>query len=178
MPSRRVGGAVVLKRGDGVGRPRSGTAFSTCRPHSSEQGRFSELPCRAARAHRKPSTASRESRQAHNRRACHASRCTTSAADLGSPALLEGLKLTKKAAKVGFDWENADQIFDKLNEETAELRSAIKNGDKTNIDEEIGDLLFVVMNLARHLDVEVEDAAGLAVVLVLAPSFNALSTRS
>lgn len=74
------------------------------------------------------------------------------------PALLEGLKLTKKAAKVGFDWENADQIFDKLNEETAELRSAIKNGDKTNIDEEIGDLLFVVMNLARHLDVEPETA--------------------
>ena len=74
------------------------------------------------------------------------------------PALLEGLKLTKKAAKVGFDWENADQIFDKLNEETAELRTAIKNGDKTNIDEEIGDLLFVVMNLARHLDVEPETA--------------------
>lgn len=74
------------------------------------------------------------------------------------PALLEGLKLTKKAAKVGFDWENADQIFDKLNEETAELRSAIKNGDKTNIAEEIGDLLFVIMNLARHLDVEPETA--------------------
>ncbi len=74
------------------------------------------------------------------------------------PALLEGLKLTKKAAKVGFDWENADQIFDKLNEETAELRSAIERGDKTNIDEEIGDLLFVVMNLARHLDVEPETA--------------------
>lgn len=74
------------------------------------------------------------------------------------PALLEGLKLTKKAAKVGFDWENADQIFDKLDEETAELRSAINNGDKTNIDEEIGDLLFAVMNLARHLDVEPETA--------------------
>lgn len=72
--------------------------------------------------------------------------------------MLEGLKLTKKAAKVGFDWENADQIFDKLNEETAELRSAIERGDKTNIDEEIGDLLFVVMNLARHLDVEPETA--------------------
>lgn len=74
------------------------------------------------------------------------------------PALLEGLKLTKKAAKVGFDWENAEQIFDKLNEETAELRSAIERGEKDNIDEEIGDLLFVVMNLARHLDVEPETA--------------------
>ena len=74
------------------------------------------------------------------------------------PALLEGLKLTKKAAKVGFDWENAGQIFAKLDEETAELKSAIDRGEKDNIDEEIGDLLFVVMNLARHLDVEPETA--------------------
>ena len=74
------------------------------------------------------------------------------------PALLEGLKLTKKAAKVGFDWENAGQIFAKLDEETAELRAAIERGEKDNIDEEIGDLLFVVMNLARHLDVEPETA--------------------
>jgi MazG family protein len=74
------------------------------------------------------------------------------------PALLEGLKLTKKAAKVGFDWENADQIFDKLDEETAELKRAIESGDADNIAEEIGDLLFVVQNLARHLDVEPETA--------------------
>lgn len=74
------------------------------------------------------------------------------------PALLEGLKLTKKAAKVGFDWQNAGQIFDKLDEESAELKTAIERGEKNNIDEEIGDLLFVVMNLARHLDVEPETA--------------------
>ncbi len=74
------------------------------------------------------------------------------------PALLEGLKLTKKAAKVGFDWQNAGQIFDKLDEETGELKIAIESGEKKNIDEEIGDLLFVVMNLARHLDVEPETA--------------------
>ncbi|MGB5012422.1 MAG: MazG nucleotide pyrophosphohydrolase domain-containing protein, partial [Pyrinomonadaceae bacterium] len=74
------------------------------------------------------------------------------------PALLEGLKLTKRAAKVGFDWENTDQIFDKIDEEIGELRAALKNGDKKNIDEEVGDLLFVVQNLARHLDVEPESA--------------------
>lgn len=74
------------------------------------------------------------------------------------PALLEGLKLTKKAAKVGFDWENAGQIFDKLDEETAELKGAIKNGETGNIGEEIGDLLFVVLNLARQLGVEPETA--------------------
>ena len=74
------------------------------------------------------------------------------------PALLEGLKLTRKAAKVGFDWENVGQIFDKLDEETAELKSAIESGEKDKIAEEIGDLLFVIQNLARHLDVEPETA--------------------
>ncbi len=74
------------------------------------------------------------------------------------PALLEGLKLTKKAAKVGFDWENVSQIFDKLDEETAELKRAIELGETNNIAEEVGDLLFVVQNLARRLDVEPETA--------------------
>ena len=72
------------------------------------------------------------------------------------PALLEGQKLTKKAAKVKFDWENVEQIFDKLTEETAELKEAI--AQKSNIEEEIGDLLFVVVNLARKLDVDAETA--------------------
>ncbi|MGE3467409.1 MAG: nucleoside triphosphate pyrophosphohydrolase [Pyrinomonadaceae bacterium] len=74
------------------------------------------------------------------------------------PGLLEGLKLTKKAAKVGFDWEKRDHIFDKLDEEIAELRRAIDRGDAANAAEEIGDLLFVIVNLARHLDVEPETA--------------------
>lgn len=74
------------------------------------------------------------------------------------PALLEGLKLTKRAARVGFDWENAGQIFDKLDEEVAELRAAIAAGDTAHVEEEIGDLLFVVQNLARHLNVEPETA--------------------
>lgn len=74
------------------------------------------------------------------------------------PALLEGLKLTKKAAKVGFDWDEKDKIFDKLHEEVSELKDAIDTGDRSNIEEEIGDLLFVVVNLARHLDVEPETA--------------------
>jgi tetrapyrrole methylase family protein / MazG family protein len=72
------------------------------------------------------------------------------------PALLEGQKLTKKAAKVGFDWENTEQIFDKLTEETAELKEAIKTD--SNKEEEIGDLLFVVLNLARKLNVDAETA--------------------
>jgi MazG family protein len=77
---------------------------------------------------------------------------------LNFPALLEGLKISKKAAKVGFDWENAEQIFDKLDEEINELKAAINSKNKEEISEEIGDLLFVIVNLARRLDVEPETA--------------------
>jgi tetrapyrrole methylase family protein/MazG family protein/ATP diphosphatase len=77
------------------------------------------------------------------------------------PALIEADKLTKKAAKVGFDWNDAKQIFDKLNEEIDELKAEIskdENGKNKKIEEEIGDLLFVVVNLARKLQVEPETA--------------------
>ena len=74
------------------------------------------------------------------------------------PALLEALKVTRKAAKVGFDWPDEAPIFDKLNEEVSELKAAIEKKDRANIDEEIGDLLFVLVNLARKLDVEPETA--------------------
>lgn len=77
------------------------------------------------------------------------------------PGLLEALKLTKKAAKSGFDWENIDQIFAKLDEETVELKNAIESGGEDSagqIAEEIGDLLFVIVNLARRLDIEPETA--------------------
>jgi MazG family protein len=74
------------------------------------------------------------------------------------PALLEGLKLTTRAAKVGFDWEDTDQIFAKLDEEVAELRAALDGGDRGEVADEIGDLLFVLVNLARRLDVEPETA--------------------
>jgi MazG family protein len=74
------------------------------------------------------------------------------------PGLLEALKVTKKASKVGFDWESADQVFAKIEEETAELRDANANGDAAHVEEEIGDLLFAVVNLARKLDVEPETA--------------------
>ena len=74
------------------------------------------------------------------------------------PALLEALKLTKKAAKVGFDWKNIDKIFDKMEEEMVELKAAIQKSDPEDIEDEVGDLLFVVVNLARRLDIEPETA--------------------
>ena len=74
------------------------------------------------------------------------------------PGLLEALKITNKAAKVGFDWENAQQVFAKIDEETTELKAEIETNDKDRIENEIGDLLFAVVNLARKLDVEPETA--------------------
>jgi MazG family protein len=74
------------------------------------------------------------------------------------PALLEGLKLSNKAAKVGFDWSNVTQIFEKLNEEVNELKAAMDARNADEVHQEIGDLLFVIVNLARRLDVEPETA--------------------
>ncbi|MEP7037143.1 MAG: nucleoside triphosphate pyrophosphohydrolase [Acidobacteriota bacterium] len=77
---------------------------------------------------------------------------------LNFPALLEGQKLTKKAAKVGFDWENVKQIFDKLDEEVSELKTALAEDKIDEISAEIGDVLFVVLNLARKLEIDAETA--------------------
>jgi MazG family protein len=74
------------------------------------------------------------------------------------PALLEALKVTTKAGKAGFDWEDLDQVFTKLDEEVAEVKQGIASGKKEDIEGEIGDLLFVIVNLARKLDVEPETA--------------------
>jgi len=74
------------------------------------------------------------------------------------PATLEATKLGSRAAKVGFDWPNADGLFDKLAEETAELHAEIARSDTDKIEAEFGDLLFTTMNLARHLKVDPESA--------------------
>ncbi|HZG53691.1 MAG TPA: nucleoside triphosphate pyrophosphohydrolase [Pyrinomonadaceae bacterium] len=93
-----------------------------------------------------------------------------------APALMEAHQLTTKAARVGFDWENVEQIFDKLHEEVDELKAAIQEsgnaaGDavdpatveagQARVREELGDLLFVVTNIARRLKVEPEAALKL-----------------
>jgi len=76
----------------------------------------------------------------------------------GLPALTRAVKLTKRAARVGFDWPSTREVLDKLREELAELEVEIDAGDQAKAREELGDLLFVVANLARKLDVEPEDA--------------------
>ncbi|MFZ4627387.1 MAG: nucleoside triphosphate pyrophosphohydrolase [Blastocatellia bacterium] len=74
------------------------------------------------------------------------------------PALLEAHQLTTKAARVGFDWPAVDQILEKLEEELAELRAELQapDVDQRRVDEEVGDILFVVANLARRVGTEPE----------------------
>jgi len=72
-----------------------------------------------------------------------------------TPALVEAQQIASKAAGVGFDWDNVDQVFDKLTEEVAELRTA---KDAAAIEDELGDMLFVIVNLARFMKVDPEQA--------------------
>jgi MazG family protein len=74
------------------------------------------------------------------------------------PALLKASRLTEKAARVGFDWRRTSDVFEKLEEETRELRAAVDGGDEGMIQDEIGDLLFTIANIARKLDVNAEEA--------------------
>jgi len=77
---------------------------------------------------------------------------------LGLPALMRAVKLQKRAARVGFDWPSTDQVIDKICEEAAELVDARQTKTHADVEEEYGDLLFVMANLARHMDVDPEAA--------------------
>jgi ATP diphosphatase len=72
------------------------------------------------------------------------------------PALARAAKLTRRAARVGFDWPDAAQVLDKLEEEAAELRAELPTADPARLADEVGDLLFVLANLARKLDLDPE----------------------
>ena len=74
------------------------------------------------------------------------------------PALKRAQKLQKRAARVGFDWPEISPVLDKLSEEIEELRQAIQQKDHAAISEEVGDLIFTCVNLARHLDVDAEES--------------------
>ena len=74
------------------------------------------------------------------------------------PALYRARQLQIDAAKVGFDWPNIQPVLDKLEEEVAELRHAFENGDFDAVDDEVGDVMFVCVNIARHAKVNAETA--------------------
>ncbi len=78
---------------------------------------------------------------------------------LALPGLTRAVKLQRRAARVGFDWPEATQVLDKIDEELSEIKQEIGNGgDRERLEDEVGDLLFAVANLARHLGVDPEAA--------------------
>ena len=84
---------------------------------------------------------------------------TVSAVDgvaLALPALTRAEKIQKRAARVGFDWDDLTPVLDKLDEELNELRQAAASREKDAIEDELGDLLFSVTNVARHMKVDPE----------------------
>lgn len=75
----------------------------------------------------------------------------------GLPSLFEALKLSKKAAKVGFEWQKPKDVFDKIDEEKKEIKAALKRKNQKNLEEELGDFLFTAVNLCRvyHVNPEI-----------------------
>jgi len=74
------------------------------------------------------------------------------------PALVEAQQIASRAAGAGFDWDHVDQVFDKMHEELDELARARESGDQDEVEDELGDLLFVLVNVARFLKVDPEQA--------------------
>ena len=74
------------------------------------------------------------------------------------PATLEGFQLTRRASRIGFDWEDIGGVFEKMREETEELKKAVKEQDHLKMQEEVGDLLFSAVNLSRFLKIDPEIA--------------------
>jgi len=91
-------------------------------------------------------------------RAAKAQTRTLDGVALGLPALMRAVKLQKRAARVGFDWPDTGQVLDKLTEEARELVAARESLSPDEIEDEMGDMLFVMANLARHLGVDPEAA--------------------
>ena len=81
---------------------------------------------------------------------------------LALPALTRADKLTRRAARVGFDWPDAPTVLDKLDEEAAELRAELPGADPDRLEDELGDMLFVLANLARKLGLDPEAALARA----------------
>ena len=78
------------------------------------------------------------------------------------PALTRAVKLQRRAARCGFDWPDSGGVLDKIEEELEELRIAVRAGDRNGVEDELGDLLFSVANLARHVDADPETCARAA----------------
>jgi len=80
------------------------------------------------------------------------------------PSLTKAKRIQEKASSVGFDWDKIDQVYNKLYEEIDELNAAIKENNQNNIEEELGDVLFSIVNLSRHINVNPEVALDKSVI--------------
>ena len=74
------------------------------------------------------------------------------------PSLVKAYRIQDKVRGVGFDWDNADQVLDKVNEEMGELAHEVEKGDKERIADEFGDVLFALINYSRFLDINPDEA--------------------
>jgi XTP/dITP diphosphohydrolase len=74
------------------------------------------------------------------------------------PAMVKAMRLQEKAKQVGFEWENKEQVWEKVKEEEAELQEVIATGEQVKMEEEFGDLLFSLVNFARFLNIDAENA--------------------
>lgn len=74
------------------------------------------------------------------------------------PSMVKAYRLQEKAKGVGFDWENINQVYDKLSEEISELHNAINSANQQNIEEELGDVFFALINYSRFLNINPDDA--------------------
>ena len=110
------------------------------------------MPPNATRR-RRPRPGRRRRRPSGRRKA---ERATLAGIAAALPALTRAGKLTARAARVGFDWPDAAAVLDKLSEETAELRAELAGADPERLADEVGDMLFVMANLARKLDLDPE----------------------
>lgn len=100
--------------------------------------------------------------QKRTERVARAETGTLAGIAVGLPALTRAAKLSARAARVGFDWPDAAAVLDKLDEEAGELRAELANGEQDRLEDELGDLLFVVANLARKLSLDPEAALARA----------------
>jgi tetrapyrrole methylase family protein/MazG family protein len=85
-------------------------------------------------------------------------RSTVSGVPRALPALLRAHRLSEKASRVGFDWEQPSEVLEKVQEELSELQAAVALGDRSEAEAELGDLLFALTSLGRHLNIQAEDA--------------------
>ena len=85
-------------------------------------------------------------------------RSTVAGVPRALPALLRAHRLSEKASRVGFDWERPSQVLEKVEEELSELRAAVELGERAEVEAELGDVLFALTSLGRHLGIQAEDA--------------------